>query len=98
MIQPDAFPDWGPNIQKVEGDLQTLRNAIPVKTLQTVETAWEVSLKTSVEMYTIWEMTGVLASLETMDENLYDVIEDFIDEKREDYEDWLEEQEEEDDE
>jgi len=94
MIQPDAFPDWGPNIQKVEGDLQTLRNAIPVKTLQTVETAWEVSLKTSVEMYTIWEMTGVLASLETMDENLYDVIEDFIEEKREDYEDWLEEQEE----
>ncbi|MHB0872988.1 MAG: 4Fe-4S dicluster domain-containing protein, partial [Acidithiobacillus ferrooxidans] len=60
--------------------------------LQTVETAWEVSLKTSVEMYTIWEMTGVLKSLETMDENLFDVIEDFIDEKREDYEDWLESQ------
>ncbi|MBU2842865.1 heterodisulfide reductase subunit C, partial [Acidithiobacillus thiooxidans] len=30
---------------------------------------------------------------ETMDENLFDVIEDFIDEKREDYEDWLESQE-----
>ncbi|MEJ2389714.1 MAG: heterodisulfide reductase subunit C, partial [Chromatiaceae bacterium] len=43
------------------------------------------------------EMTGVLDSLELMDENLFDVIEDFIDEKREDYEDWLEEQEEEDD-
>jgi len=67
-----------------------------VKTLQTVETAWEVSLKTSVEMYTIWEMTGVLKSLELMDENLFDVIEDFIDEKREDYEEWLEEQEEDD--
>jgi heterodisulfide reductase subunit C len=38
-------------------------------------------------------MTGVLKSLETMDENLFDVIEDFIDEKREDYEDWLESQE-----
>ena len=92
MIQPDHFPDWGPNIQKVEGDLRILRKAIPVRTLQTVETAWEVSLKTSVEMYTIWEMTGVLKSLETMDENLFDVIEDFIDEKREDYEDWLESQ------
>ncbi|WP_237747357.1 hypothetical protein [Acidithiobacillus thiooxidans] len=73
--------------------MRILRKAIPVRTLQTVETAWEVSLKTSVEMYTIWEMTGVLKSLETMDENLFDVIEDFIDEKREDYEDWLESQE-----
>jgi hypothetical protein len=38
-------------------------------------------------------MTGVLNSLEAMDENLFDVIEDFIDEKREEYEEWLEEQE-----
>jgi len=45
-------------------------------------------------MYTIWEMTGVLKQLETMDENLFDVIEDFIDEKREEYEEMLEEQEE----
>jgi heterodisulfide reductase subunit C len=62
-----------------------------MKTLQTTDTAWEVSIKTSVEMYTIWEMTGVLKQLETMDENLYDVIVDFIEEKREEYEDWLEE-------
>ena len=33
-----------------------------------------------------------MKSLETMDENLYDVIEDFIDEKREEYEDLLAEQ------
>jgi heterodisulfide reductase subunit C len=65
-----------------------------MKTLQTTDTAWEVSIKTSVEMYTIWEMTGVLKQLETMDENLYDVIVDFIEEKREEYEDWLEEHEE----
>jgi heterodisulfide reductase subunit C1 len=56
------------------------------------------SLKTSVELYTIWEMTGVLeVQLELIDENLFDVIEDIMDEKREDYEDWLEEQEEDDD-
>jgi heterodisulfide reductase subunit C len=91
MIQPDHFPDWGPNIQKVEGSLKTLRMAIPVRTLQTTSTSWEVSLKTSVEMYTIWEMTGVLKQLETMDENLFDVIQDFIDEKREEYDEWLEE-------
>jgi heterodisulfide reductase subunit C len=24
MLQPDHFPDWGPNIQKVEGDLRVL--------------------------------------------------------------------------
>jgi len=35
MIQPDHFPDWGPNIQKVQGDLKTLRKAIPLRTLQT---------------------------------------------------------------
>ena len=64
-----------------------------MKTLQTTDTAWEVAIKTSVEMYTIWEETGVLKQLETMDENLFDVIEDFIDEKREEYADWLEEQE-----
>nr|WP_297364135.1 4Fe-4S dicluster domain-containing protein [Acidiferrobacter sp.] len=92
MIQPDHFPDWGPNIQKVEGDLKVLRKAIPVRTLQTTDTAWEVSLKTSVEMYTIWEMTGVMDALQIVDENLFDVIEDFIDEKREDYSDWLEAQ------
>ncbi len=90
MIQPDHFPDWGPNIQKVQGNLKTLRKAIPVRTLQTTATSWEVSLKTSVEMYTIWEMTGVLKQLETMDENLFDVIQDFIDEKKEEYEEMLE--------
>jgi heterodisulfide reductase subunit C len=91
MIQADHFPDWGPNIQKVEGNLKTLRKAIPLRTLQTTATSWEVSLKTSVEMYTIWEMTGVLKQLETMDENLFDVIQDFIEEKREEYEEMLEE-------
>ena len=34
--------------------------AIPVPTLNTTKTAWEVNLTTSVELYTIWEETGVL--------------------------------------
>lgn len=92
MIKPDHFADWGPNIQKVEGDLKTLRNAIPVKTLQTTGTAWDTALKTSVEMYTIWEETGVLKQLEAMDEDLTEVIKDFIEEKREEYEDLKEEE------
>ena len=66
-------------------------------TLNTTATSWEVNLKTSIELYIIWEMTGVLDQLEGIDENLFDVITDIIDEKREDYEDWLEEQDEADD-
>jgi heterodisulfide reductase subunit C len=92
MISKDAFPDWGPNISKVDAPLATLRKAIPVPTLHTVKTAWEVNLKTSVELYTIWEETGVLQSLKAVDPNLFDVIGDIMDEKRDDYADWLEEQ------
>ena len=97
MITADHFPDWGPNISKVEAPLKVLRQAIPMPTLNTTKTAWEVNLKTSVELYTIWEATGVLDQLETIDENLFDVITDIMDEKREDWEDFLEDEEDEDD-
>ena len=62
--------------------------------MNTMETAWEVNLKTSIELYTIWEATGVLDQLETIDENLFDVVTDIMDEKREDYHEWLDEQDE----
>jgi heterodisulfide reductase subunit C len=94
MITPDGFADWGPNVSKVDAPLETLRMAIPMPTLHTTKTAWEVNLKTSVELYTIWEETGVLDSLEIIDENLFDVICDIMDEKRDDYEDFLDEQDE----
>ncbi|MGE3067259.1 MAG: heterodisulfide reductase subunit C, partial [Hyphomicrobiaceae bacterium] len=73
--------------------LKVLRKAIPMATLNTTETAWEVNLKTSVELYTIWEMTGVLDQLEGIDENLFDVITDIMGEKREDWQDFLDSQE-----
>lgn len=91
MISNDAFPDWGPNICKVDAPLKLLRAAIPVPTLNTIKTAWETNLKTSVELYTIWEETGVLEQLETVDENLFDVIVDLMDEKRDDWDDYLDE-------
>ena len=97
MITTDHFPDWGPNISKIDAPLELLRKAIPVPTLHTQDTAWAVNLKTSVELYTIWEETGVLDQLKSIDENLFDVIGDIMDEKREDWEDWLEDQEEKDD-
>jgi heterodisulfide reductase subunit C len=61
-------------------------------TLNTTATAWEVNLKTSVELYTIWEMTGVLDQLEGIDQNLFDVITDIMEEKREEWQEFLEEQ------
>jgi len=96
MITSEHFPDWGPNISKVDAPLKLLRKAIPMPTLHTLDTAWEVNLKTSIELYTIWQETGVLDQLETIDENLFDVISDIMDEKREDYEDWVETQAEDD--
>jgi heterodisulfide reductase subunit C len=62
--------------------------------MHTMDTAWEVNLKTSIELYTIWEETGVLRQLENIDENLFDVVSDVMDEKRDEYKAWLEEQEE----
>jgi heterodisulfide reductase subunit C len=95
MITPEHFPDWGPNVSKIDAPLKLLRKAIPMPTLNTTATAWEVNLKTSVELYTIWEETGVLKQLEGIDQNLFDVIADTMDEKREDWKDWLAEQEDE---
>ncbi|WP_204848252.1 4Fe-4S dicluster domain-containing protein [Rhodopila globiformis] len=94
MITPQAFPDWGPNISKIDAPLTVLRKAIPVPTLHTLDTAWIVNLKTSIELYTIWEETGVLQQLEVVDSSLYDVIVDVMDEKRNEYQDWLDEQDE----
>ncbi|MHB1283552.1 MAG: 4Fe-4S dicluster domain-containing protein, partial [Metallibacterium scheffleri] len=65
MITPDAFADWGPGIAKIKAPLDTLRKAIPVPTLHTLDTAWVVNIKTSIELYTIWEASGVLDQLET---------------------------------
>ena len=92
MITKEAFPDWGPTVVKVDAPLAILRKAIPMPTMHTLDTAWVVNLKTSVELYTIWEATGVLNQLETVDENLFDVVSDVMDEKREEWEEWLEEQ------
>ena len=43
------------------------------------------------------DVRDAMWQLETIDENLFDVIVDFMDEKREDWKDWLADQEDEDD-
>ena len=81
----------------MEAPLNILRKAIPDADACTPWTrpGWSI-FKTSVELYTIWEETGVLDQLETIDENLFDVITDIMDEKREDWDDFLDEQDDDD--
>ena len=43
MINADGFPDWGPNVSKVDAPLKVLRQAIPMPTLNTTATAWEAT-------------------------------------------------------
>ena len=93
MITADAFADWGPGIAKINAPLDVLRKAIPVPTMHTLDTAWVVNIKTSIELYTIWEATGVLDQLETIDPNLFDVVTDIMDEKRDEYQEWRDEHE-----
>ena len=93
MITADTFADWGPGIAKIKAPLDILRKAIPVPTMHTLDTAWVVNIKTSIELYTIWEASGVLDQLETIDPNLFDVVTDIMDEKRDEYQEWLDEHE-----
>ena len=93
----DIAERTGLGLSVLSQQLAILRKAIPMPTMHTLDTAWEVNLRTSVELYTIWEATGVLRQLEKVDENLFDVVSDVMEEKREEWEEWLEEQEDNDD-
>lgn len=83
MLQPDAFPDWGPDVREVSKHLDEWRKAIPPETLHTTETAWQVDDKTLVELYLIWHMTGVMKMIEEIDEGLYEILMDVMEEKLE---------------
>lgn len=39
MLQPDAFPDWGPQVREVSADLDVWRRALPPETLHTTSTS-----------------------------------------------------------
>lgn len=81
MLQPDAFPDWGPEVRNVSQNLESWRKAIPPETMHTTETAWEVDDKTIIELYLIWHMTGVMKMIEEIDEGLYTILIDVMEEK-----------------
>jgi heterodisulfide reductase subunit C len=83
MLQPDAFPDWGPQVREVSADLELWRRALPPETLHTTSTGWQVDDKTIIELYLIWHNTGVMDMIEQVDEGLHMILNDVMEEKLE---------------
>jgi heterodisulfide reductase subunit C len=90
MIQPEFFRDWGPAATRTDEawgvSLEVLRKAIPIDVLQTTHAAWEVSVETSLELFRIYEETGVLDMLRAVDPDLVEMLVDIVEERREEFE------------
>ncbi len=90
MIQPDFFRDWGPYAAGGEAtwevSSETMRQAIPIDVLQTTTSAWEVSVQTSLELFRIYEESGVLDMMRGLDPDLTEMLIDIIEERREEFE------------
>lgn len=80
MLQPDAFPDWGPEVKRVSDELDLWRRALPPETLHTTSTGWRVDEKTLVELYLIWYNTGVMDMIAQLDEGLNLILSDVMEE------------------
>ena len=80
MIQPEAFPDWGPDTKEISSHLQLWRKALPPETLHTTSTAWDVSDKTLTELYVIWHLSGVLDMIKSIDPGLHMILGDVMEE------------------
>ncbi|MGH8973596.1 MAG: 4Fe-4S dicluster domain-containing protein [Acidimicrobiia bacterium] len=84
MLQPDAFPDWGPEVKDVSDNLALWRRALPPETHHTTSTGWDVDEKTLVELYLIWFHTGALDMIKDVDEGLHMILQDVMEERLED--------------
>jgi heterodisulfide reductase subunit C len=84
MLQPDAFPDWGPDVEKTSDNLELWRRALPPETLHTTEMSWQVSQETLIELYLIWLHSDVMDMIEEADEGLHMIILDVMEETLED--------------
>lgn len=80
MLQPDAFPDWGPDVKRVSDELELWRRALPPETLHTTRTGWQVDEKTLIELYLIWYNTGVMDMIANVDEGLNLILSDVMEE------------------
>jgi heterodisulfide reductase subunit C len=83
MLQPDAFPDWGPEVKDVSDNLAVWRRALPPETLHTTSTGWDVAEKTLVELYLIWLHTGALDIIRGVDESLFEILQEVMEERLE---------------
>jgi len=80
MLQPNAFPDWGPHVQEISDNLELWRRALPPETLHTTSTAWEVTDETLTELYLIWMMTGSMEIVAAVDPGLHEILTDVMEE------------------
>lgn len=83
MLQPDAFPDWGPEVKDVSENLDLWRRALPPETHHTTSTGWSVAERTLIELYLIWMETGALAMIKEVDEGLHMILEEVMEERLE---------------
>jgi heterodisulfide reductase subunit C len=84
MLQPDAFPDWGPETGDVSNNLDLWRRALPPETMHTTSTGWEVADSTLVELYLIWFHTGALDMIKDVDRGLHAILQEVMEERLED--------------
>ncbi len=84
MLQPDAFPDWGPQVQEVASNLDLWRHAMPVETMRTTSLAWQVDPHTQLELYAIWKLTGALDMMQAVDETLFELMDEMMEEALDD--------------
>jgi heterodisulfide reductase subunit C len=80
MLQEDAFPDWGPTVKEVAEPLDLWRRALPPETMHTTSQSWQVDPRTIRELYAIWKLTGALDMIAAVDEGLYDIMLEIMDE------------------
>ncbi|MEX2556473.1 MAG: 4Fe-4S dicluster domain-containing protein [Actinomycetota bacterium] len=83
MLQPEAFPDWGPEVVTVSKNLDLWRRMLPPETMHTTSTGWDVADKTITELYLIWHATGVLDMIRQVDSNLHMILEEMMEDKLE---------------
>jgi len=83
MLQPDAFPDWGPEVKDVSDNLDLWRRMLPPETLHTTTTGWQVADRTLVELYVIWLETGALDMIAQVDKGIHMILEEIMEEKLE---------------
>lgn len=83
MLQPDAFPDWGPEVKDVSENLSLWRRALPPETHHTTTTGWEVAESTILELYVIWLETGALDMIREVDTGIHMILEEIMEERLE---------------